>query len=58
VARHPAAGIYDFIGAFREFVAFLLVPSTVVRAVPRQDGQGELMPFFDEAGTRYRERLE
>jgi hypothetical protein len=48
----------DFIGAFREFVALLLVPSTVVKAVARQDGEGDLMPFFDEAGSPYRERLE
>ncbi|MBQ1061968.1 hypothetical protein AB0F90_08980 [Micromonospora chalcea] len=48
----------DFLTAMRELVAYLLTPTAVVTAVPRQSGEGDDMPFFDERGTRHKERLE
>ncbi|MFF4880925.1 hypothetical protein [Micromonospora sp. NPDC000668] len=48
----------DFIGAVREYVAFVLNPAARIIAVPRPRDPGDLMPFFDDEGSRYRERLE
>jgi hypothetical protein len=48
----------DFLTAFREYVAYVLQPSARVTALPRQRSPHDLMPFFDEAGTRYKEKLE
>jgi hypothetical protein len=48
----------EFVGAVREYVAFTLTPDVHIIAVPRPRDPGDLMPFFDEAGGRYRERLE
>ncbi|SNS14747.1 hypothetical protein [Actinoplanes regularis] len=48
----------DFIGAVREYVAFALNPAARITAVPRPRAPGDLMPFFDDEGARYRERLE
>jgi hypothetical protein len=39
-------------------VAYVLLPSTVITAVPRQRPPNDLMPFFDEQGNGYKERLE
>ncbi|TWJ22419.1 hypothetical protein [Micromonospora endolithica] len=57
--RDIRLGAYtDFLGAVREYVAFTLNPAARITAVPRPRDPGELMPFFDDAGSRYRERLE
>jgi hypothetical protein len=48
----------EFLGAVRDYVAFTLNPDAQIIAVPRPRAPGDLMPFFDEAGARYRERLE
>ncbi|MFI6236819.1 hypothetical protein ACIBD9_24945 [Micromonospora sp. NPDC050784] len=48
----------DFIGAVREYVAFVLNPAARITAVPRPRDPSDLMPFFDDEGSRYRERLE
>jgi len=48
----------EFISAFREYVAFVQLPTTQIRAVPRQRVPHDLMPYFDEAGSKYRERLD
>lgn len=48
----------EFLGAVREYVAFTLNPEARIIAVPRPRDPGDLMPFFDEQGGRYRERLE
>jgi hypothetical protein len=48
----------EFLGATREFVAFTLNPQARIVAVPRPRDPGDLMPFFDDEGGRYRERLE
>lgn len=52
------AAYTEFIAAFREYVAFALNPNARITAVLRPREPGNLMPFFDGAGTRYRERLE
>jgi hypothetical protein len=52
------AAYTEFITAFREYVAFTLNPTARIIAVPRPREPGDLMPFFDEAGARYREHLE
>ncbi|WP_430501331.1 hypothetical protein ACQRWP_07035 [Micromonospora trifolii] len=48
----------EFIGAVREYVAHVLNPAARITAVPRPRDPGDLMPFFDDEGGRYRERLE
>lgn len=48
----------DFVNAFREYVAYILQPEAKISAVRRPRSPGDQMPFFDEAGTRYKERLE
>jgi hypothetical protein len=48
----------EFINAFREYVAFFLQADARISAVPRPRAPGEPMPFFDETGTKYKERLE
>ena len=48
----------EFLGAVREYVAFTLNPDARITAVPRPTEPGDLMPFFDAEGGRYRERLE
>jgi hypothetical protein len=52
------AAYTGFLTAFREYVAYILQPATQVLAVPRPREPYDLMPFFDEAGSTYRERLE
>ena len=47
-----------FLTAFREYVAYVLRPTVKVRAVPRPRRPQEFMPFFDETGSPYKERLE
>ncbi|MGW4679421.1 hypothetical protein ACWEOS_13235 [Micromonospora taraxaci] len=47
-----------FLTAFREYVAYVLLPSARITAVPRPHSPHDLMPFFDEQGTRYKEQLE
>ncbi|MGW4844944.1 hypothetical protein [Nocardia brasiliensis] len=48
----------DFVAAYRQYVAFALEPSAQISAVPHPWVPNELMPFFDEAGRPYKERLE
>jgi hypothetical protein len=48
----------DYLTAFREYVAYVLRPTTRVVAVPRPREPNDLMPFFDETGSVYKERLE
>jgi hypothetical protein len=48
----------EFTTAFREYVAYILNPAVEIKAVRRPRPPGDLMPFFDEAGTRYKEQLE
>jgi hypothetical protein len=48
----------DFINAVREYVAYILNPAARITVVPRPREPGDLMPFFDDEGSRYRERLE
>jgi hypothetical protein len=48
----------DFLAAFREYVAFALEAASSITAVPHPRLDGEYMPFFDEHGRPYRQRLE
>lgn len=48
----------DFLAAYRHYVAFSLEPAAHITATPHPRYPGELIPFFDEAGRRYKERLE
>lgn len=52
------ASYSSYLTAFREYVAYVLRPAAQVQAVPRPEARGELMPFFDEVGSAYKERLE
>jgi hypothetical protein len=52
------AAYTGFVDAFREYVAYVLRPDARITSVPRPRPPYELMPFFDEAGSPYRERLE
>jgi hypothetical protein len=48
----------SFLSAYREFLAFIQDPSSKITTVPHPSRTGELMPFFDEVGRPYREKLE
>jgi hypothetical protein len=48
----------DFLSAYREFFAFVLDPTAKITAVPHPRNKGDMMPFFDEHGRSYREKLE
>ena len=47
-----------FLTAFREYVAYVLQPPVRIVAVARPRSPNDLMPFFDEKGTPYKEKLE
>jgi len=47
-----------FIAAYRHYVAFALEPTANITAAPHPRHPGELIPFFDEFGRPYKERLE
>src|SRR5262245_58169103 len=48
----------EFLAAYRQYVAFTLEPTANITAVPHPRVPGEFMPFFDEVGRPYKERLE
>lgn len=52
------AAYNEFLSAYRQYVAFTLEPTAKIAAVPHPRATGEMMPFFDEAGRPYKERLE
>jgi hypothetical protein len=52
------AAYTSYLTAFREYVAYVLRPTTRVVAVPRPRPPNDPMPFFDETGSAYKERLE
>jgi len=47
-----------YLTAFREYIAYVLQPDAQVRVIPRPRKPHDLMPFFDETGSAYKERLE
>lgn len=47
-----------FLTAFREYIAYVLRPTTRVLAVPRPRKPHDLMPVFDDAGSPFKERLD
>ena len=48
----------EFVSAVRSYMAFVLEDDAKIRAVPHPRRPGEMMPFFDQSGRPYRERLE
>lgn len=48
----------EFVAAYRQYVAFAVDPAARITAVPHPWAADELMPFFDELGRPYKERLE
>lgn len=52
------AAYNDFLAACRQYIAFTLESTAKIKAVPHPRHAGQLMPFFDEAGRPYKERLE
>lgn len=48
----------SYLTAFREYIAYVLQPNVRITAVARPQPPYDPMPFFDEAGTVYKERLE
>lgn len=48
----------DFIIAFRQYIAYVLEPAAKISAVPHPRRPDYLMPFFDQGGRPYKERLE
>jgi hypothetical protein len=48
----------EFLSAYREYVAFTGEPNVKITTAPHPRHPGELMPFFDERGTRYKEKFE
>jgi hypothetical protein len=52
------AAYTNYLNAFREYIAYVLQPTARIVAVPRPRPPNDLMPFFDETGGPYKERLE
>jgi hypothetical protein len=48
----------DFLSAYREYIGFTLEPTANISARPHPRRAGDLMPYFDEAGRPYLERLD
>jgi hypothetical protein len=48
----------EFVSAYRQYVTFALEPNAKITAVPHPRMAEVLMPFFDEEGRSYKERLE
>lgn len=48
----------EFLAAYRQYIAFTLEPTARISAIPHPSRPDELMPFFDETGRPYREKLE
>jgi hypothetical protein len=52
------AAYTSYLTAFRQYVAYVLQPTAQILVVPRPRMPADPMPFFDEKGSAYRERLE
>ncbi|MFC0104921.1 hypothetical protein [Kibdelosporangium aridum] len=52
------AAYNEFLAACRQYIAFTLEPTAKITAVPHPREPGQMMPFFDEAGRPYKEKLE
>lgn len=52
------AAYTSYLTAFREYVAYVLRPGVRILAVPRPYPPNDLVPYFDETGSSYKERLE
>lgn len=52
------AAYNEFLAACRQYIAFTLEPTAKITAVPHPRHPGQLMPFFDEFGRPYKEKLE
>jgi hypothetical protein len=48
----------DFLSAYREYIAFTLEPTANISARPHPRRAGDLMPYFDEVGRPYLEKLD
>jgi hypothetical protein len=48
----------DFLTAYREYLAFTRDPNATISAIAHPYRPGTMMPFFDESGRPYVERLE
>jgi len=48
----------DFVSAYRQFVAFAMEPGAKITAKPNPRNASKILPFFDEQGRPYKERLE
>jgi hypothetical protein len=48
----------EFLTAFRQYIAFILEPTSTILVAPHPRQPGELMPFFDKEGTPYKEKFE
>ena len=48
----------DFLSAYREYIAYAQAPTAKITAVPHPTRDGEMMPFFDDDGRPYKEKLE
>jgi len=48
----------EFLSAYRQYIAYALDPNARITAVSHPRRPDEVMPFFDETGRPYREKLE
>ncbi|RSM37866.1 hypothetical protein DMA12_35275 [Amycolatopsis balhimycina DSM 5908] len=48
----------EFVFAYRQYIAFALDADAIISASPHPYKPDEMMPYFDEAGRPYREKLE
>jgi len=48
----------DFLAAYREYIAFTLEPTANISARPHPRRPGDMMPYVDEVGRPYLEKLD
>lgn len=48
----------EFLAAYRQYIAFAVEPTAKISAVPHPRSPGVFMPFFDEVGRPYKERID
>jgi hypothetical protein len=46
------------LSAYREYIAFALEPTANISARPHPDRPGDMMPYFDDIGRPYLEKLD
>jgi hypothetical protein len=48
----------EFLGAYRQYIAFTVEPTAKITAIPHPRAPNTLIPLFDEVGRSYKERID